>query len=54
MLFEYDRGEKRGLETVGAAAPDDTAKAAQGGAGGRRFVVIGQPVEILLNGERRA
>ncbi len=52
MLLEDDGGEERRLEAMRAAVPHDSAEAAQGGAA-VRLLVVGQPIEIALNIERR-
>ena len=52
MLFEGDRREQRRLEAVGAAVADDAAEAAQRRASAG-LVVVGEPVEIPLDHQRR-
>ena len=53
VLLEDDRREQRRLEAMRAAVADDAAKAAQRRAPAG-LVVVGQAVEVALNGERRA
>ena len=52
MLFEDDRGEERRLEAVRTPVPDHAAKTAK-----RRAApglgVVGEPVQVALNGRRR-
>jgi hypothetical protein len=52
VRLEDDGGKQGGLETVRAPLADDAPEAAQGGppAG---FLVVGQRVEVLLDGARR-
>jgi len=50
--FEGDGREEGRLEAVRAALVDDAAKASQGGASAQ-LLVVGQRVQVALNGSRR-
>src|SRR5205814_9968562 len=52
VLFEHDRSEERRLQPMCARVAHDAAKAAQRGAP-VRLLVVGQPIDIALNGEWR-
>ena len=52
VRLEDDGGEQRRLETVRAPLADDAPEAAQRGPAAR-FLVVGQRVEVALDGARR-
>jgi len=53
VLFEHDGRKKGRLEAMGRAVADDSPKTAERRPDRRRFRVVRQPVEEVLNGERR-
>ena len=53
VLFEHDRREQRGFETMRAAAAERRREAAQRRAA-VRLLVVGKRVEIPLNRSRRS
>jgi len=52
MLFKDDGGKEGGFQAVSAPVVDDAAKASQRGASAR-LLVVGQRVQVALNGSRR-